>query len=85
MAHSKSWPLFQPEVIFEHGEYRYLGEDYSFCWRCKQVGVQVWLDTSFRVYHLGDYAYGWEESAGNYVERYRNLEYQIRQSETGPS
>ncbi len=77
VAHTHAWPFFQPAIVEEEGETRYLGEDYSFCWRCRQVGVAPLVDTSFRLYHIGDYAFGWEESAGEFIPRNRNLDYQI--------
>jgi len=79
MAHTYAWPFFQPVIVQEDGETRYLAEDYAFCWRCHQIGVTPLVDTSFRLYHLGDYAYGWEEAAGDYIPRGRNIEYQVRQ------
>jgi hypothetical protein len=78
MAHTYGWPFFMPVIVQEDGETRYLAEDYAFCWRCHQLGVAPMVDTSFRLYHLGDYAYGWEEGAGDYIPRGRNIEYQIR-------
>ncbi|MGO9920964.1 MAG: hypothetical protein ACLQIB_40535 [Isosphaeraceae bacterium] len=77
VAHTHAWPFFQPAIVQEEGETRYLGEDYSFCWRCRQIGVPVMIDASFRLYHIGDYAFGWEESAGQFIPRNRNLEYQV--------
>jgi hypothetical protein len=74
MAERYGWPFFQPVVVEEGGETRYLCEDYSFCWRCRQLGVMPMVDTSFRLYHIGDYAYGWEEASGEYIPRTRNLE-----------
>ncbi len=81
MAHSHGWPFFMPAIVQEDGETRYLAEDYAFCWRCHQIGVVPLVDTSFRLYHLGDYAFGWEEAAGQYIPRSRNVEFQIRQHE----
>jgi hypothetical protein len=78
MAHTHAWPFFGPAIVEEDGETRYLAEDYAFCWRCCQMGSPPLLDTSFRLYHLGDYAYGWEEGAGEYIPRIRNLEYTVR-------
>jgi len=80
VAHTHAWPFFQPVIALEEGETRYLGEDYSFCWRCRQIGVAPLVDTSFRLYHIGDYAFGWEESAGEYIPRNRNLIYEIKRS-----
>jgi hypothetical protein len=78
MAHTYAYPFFGPAIVEEDGETRYLAEDYAFCWRCCQIGTKPLLDTSFRLYHLGDYAYGWEEGAGEYIPRLRNLEYTVR-------
>jgi hypothetical protein len=75
-----AWPFFQPVVIDEEGEKRYLTEDYAFAWRCEQMGEPILADTTFRLYHLGDYPYGWEEAAGEYVQRSRNLRYEVRPS-----
>lgn len=80
MAERFAWPFFQPVVVDEDGEKRYFGEDYSFCWRCRQMGVTPKVDTSFRVYHIGDYAYGVEEASGVYIERSRNIEYHVRKA-----
>jgi hypothetical protein len=72
------WPFFMPLVVREDGEDRYLCEDYAFCYRLRQIGITPKVDTSFRVYHLGDYAYGIEEAAGHYLERSKNVLYQVR-------
>ncbi len=77
MAHTFGWPFFMPVIVEEDGETRYLAEDYAFCWRCHQLGVSPLVDASFRLYHIGDYAYGWEEGAGEYIPRSRNLKYEI--------
>jgi hypothetical protein len=78
MADRYGWPFFQPMIVQEDGETRYLCEDYAFCWRLRQIGVVPKVDTSFRIYHIGDYAYGVEEASGVYVTRSRNVEYHIR-------
>lgn len=40
--------LFFPETDGE------LHEDSSFCWRAKEAGLQVWLDASVQIGHIGD-------------------------------
>ena len=72
------WPFFMPAIIEEDGERRYLTEDYAFAWRCEQMGEPILGDTSFRLYHLGDYTYGWEEATGQHVPRSRNLLYHVK-------
>lgn len=31
----------------------YLSEDYTFCWRWRRIGGQIWLDTQSRLGHVG--------------------------------
>jgi hypothetical protein len=69
-----AYPFFQPVIVEEEGELRYLGEDYAFCWRCRRIGIQPMADTSIRLGHLGGYPYGWEEAGGAYIPRFKNLE-----------
>jgi hypothetical protein len=78
MAGRYGWPFFLPVVVEEEGEVRYLGEDYSFIWRCRQIGIVPLADTSIRLMHMGSYPYGWEEAGGAYVGRHRNLECDFR-------
>jgi hypothetical protein len=39
-----------------------LGEDYAFCERARQCGYKIMADTSIRLWHIGEYAYGWEDA-----------------------
>jgi hypothetical protein len=73
MAHGFGWPFFQPVTVDQGDGPTYLPEDYAFCWRCCQVGEPPQADTAFRLYHLGEYPYGWEEAEGQYIKRSRNL------------
>src|SRR5262249_16373417 len=52
-----------------------------FIHRCRLAGLTPKVDTSFRLYHIGDYAYGLEEAAGEYLRRSRNIDYRIKRSE----
>ena len=40
----------------------YLADDYSFCERARQCGYKIMADTSIRLWHIGEYAYGWEDA-----------------------
>jgi hypothetical protein len=80
MAERFAYPFFQPTVIEAEGGHAYLGEDYSFIHRCRLAGLTPKVDTSFRLYHIGDYAYGLEEAAGQYLQRGRNIDYRIKRS-----
>lgn len=63
-------PYFLPMVVPD-GEKRrwYLGEDFSFCERARRAGYSIMADTSIRLFHLGNYPYGWEE-AGQEPQRH---------------
>lgn len=74
IGNTYGWPFFLPVIVEQDGELRYLTEDYAFCWRCHQAGFTPMLDTSFRLYHVGDYGYGLEEGLGTYILRQKNLE-----------
>lgn len=39
-----------------------MGEDYAFCERARQCGYKIMADTSIRLWHIGEYAYGWEDA-----------------------
>lgn len=57
------WPFFLPMVTPDN---HYLGEDWAFSYRLRQLGVSVLADTSIRLYHWdGPTAYSWEEAGGS--------------------
>lgn len=37
--------------------YTLMGEDYWFCDRAEQKGIEIWIDPSIKIGHLGDYEY----------------------------
>ena len=55
-------PYFLPMVREFEGGHWYLGEDFSFCERARQCGYKIMADTSIRLWHIGEYAYGWEDA-----------------------
>jgi hypothetical protein len=70
-------PFFQPLIVSPpDGGFHYLGEDWSFSHRLAQSGVQLLADTSFRLWHFGDYGYSWED-AGADRTRYRTYNFRI--------
>jgi glycosyltransferase involved in cell wall biosynthesis len=76
------WPFFQPMVVpGEAGDARYLGEDWSFCHRLRQIGITPMADTSIRLFHIGAYGYSWEDAAAPPV-RYPHLTFNF--SPPGP-
>ena len=74
MAEDYGYPLFMPFHCEEGGEQRYFCEDYAFCKRLETCGIPLLIDTSFRLYHIGGYAYGWEEARGAYIPRERDCD-----------
>lgn len=46
-------PYFFPILI--DGEY--LGEDFAFCHRLKQIGIKLFCDTRIKLAHIGKYSY----------------------------
>jgi hypothetical protein len=71
-------PYFLPFVMnTEQGPW-YLGEDFAFCERARRAGHRILVDTRIRLFHVGSYAYGWED-AGQTVERHDPYTYRLRQ------
>lgn len=67
-------PYFMPMVRPQREGHWYLGEDYAFCERARQAGYKIMADTSIRLWHIGNYQFGWED-AGRNVERFDNYTY----------
>jgi hypothetical protein len=71
-------PYFQPLVIPDGAGHWYLAEDYSFCYRAKECGYRIMADTTFRLMHVGAYAYSWED-AGSDRPRHGDYTFHIRE------
>jgi len=70
------WPFFQPMIIEPAGgNPHYLGENWAFSHRLRQVGITPLADASIRLYHFGRHGFSWEE-AGDH--RPRNRSYRFR-------
>jgi len=52
-----NWPFFQPLVVDDEGGKHYLGEDWAFSHRLRQIGVTPMADTSIRLFHWGQFGY----------------------------
>lgn len=57
-----SIPFFEPMVRPIEDGYWYLAEDYSFSQRAKECGYSIFADTRIRLWHVGNYRYGWEDA-----------------------
>jgi hypothetical protein len=67
-------PYFMPMIVNHDGREQsgdksphskghwYLADDYSFCERARQCGYKIMADPSIRLWHIGEYAYGWEDA-----------------------
>ena len=65
------WPFFQPLITEAvEGRPHYLGEDWAFSHRLRQVGITPLADASIRLYHFGRHGFSWEE-AGDHRPRHR--------------
>ncbi|MEK6258648.1 MAG: hypothetical protein AABP62_08510 [Planctomycetota bacterium] len=62
-------PFFHPMLNPIDGGTWYLAEDYSFAQRARAAGFKIHADTVPRLWHYGNYPYGWEE-AGRDAERF---------------
>ncbi len=55
-------PFFMPMTReIEEGSW-YLAEDYAFCERARRCGIKIYADTSIRLWHIGNYKFGWEDA-----------------------
>ncbi len=71
------WPFFMPMVVPQGpGRAHYLGEDWAFSHRLSLIGVTPMADTSIRLWHYGNYAYGWED-AGWDMNRSKDYSYKL--------
>lgn len=70
-------PYFIPTVVTDAGGPWYLEEDYAFCERVRASGFRVLADTRVRLWHVGSYAYSWED-AGRDVERFADYTFRLK-------
>jgi hypothetical protein len=75
-------PFFYPMLHPSADGIWYLAEDFAFCERARQCGYKIVADTSIRLWHIGSYAYGWEDSG---IERERNHTFTLHFPEKLPA
>lgn len=66
------FPFFHPMIRPIDDGHWYLAEDYAFCERARRCGYKIFADTSIRLWHIGNYRYGWED-AGMDRPRFTNF------------
>jgi predicted O-methyltransferase YrrM len=59
------YPFFLPMSVPDGLGSWYLAEDYAFCERARQCGFAIMADTTLRLWHVGNYRYGWEDAGGD--------------------
>ena len=69
-------PYFLPLVVDETPGPTYLCEDFAFSHRVRQCGVTIWADMRMRLFHYGNYPFGWED-AGKDVERFQTYRFTL--------
>jgi hypothetical protein len=77
-------PYFMPFPIPHKNGQWYLGEDYAFCERARQSGFKIMLDTQIRLWHVGNYSFGWED-AGSDKERFANYTFLMPEAKATPA
>lgn len=51
------WNFFPCPVVFEHGRWWLLSEDYAFCRMWQEIGGQCWLHTGLELHHVGRHTF----------------------------
>lgn len=59
------YPFFQPRIIEFGSGHWYLAEDFAFSYRTRECGYRILYDLSVRIWHIGTYAYSWEDGGGD--------------------
>ena len=67
-------PFFEPMSNRHEDGYWYLAEDYAFCQRARECGFKIVADTTIRLWHIGTYAFGWEDAG---MDRPRNTTFTL--------
>jgi hypothetical protein len=65
-------PFFHSMVHPNEDGHVYLAEDYAFCQRARASGFKIMADTTIRLWHVGNYSFGWED-AGTIPERFETF------------
>ena len=76
----RSFPISPPLIREDDDGHWYLAEDFSFCERARQCGYKIMADTTIRLWHIGNYSYGWED-AGSGVKRFGTYRFRLTDRE----
>jgi hypothetical protein len=69
-------PYYAPHLRPDGDGWWYLADDFAFCERARQCGYKIMADTTIRLFHIGSYAYGWED-AGRRVARFGSYKFHL--------
>ena len=69
------WPFFMPTIVRDGKHHHYLGEDWAFSSRLRQIGICLMADTTIRLWHVGQHHFGWEEAG---LDRPRAANFRMR-------
>jgi hypothetical protein len=69
-------PYFLPMIVPNDGRPWYLGEDFAFSERAHRCGFTIHADSSFRLRHIGQYGFSWED-AGRDRPQFANYTFTI--------
>lgn len=75
------YPFFMPmEKEIAKDTWIYLSEDWAFCERAKDLGFKVWVDTTVKLGHVGDYQYTWKDLVGEPKKEVDDFNYLVKAS-----
>ncbi len=69
-------PYYAPLIRPDGDGWWYLADDFAFCERARMCGFKIMADTTVRLLHIGNYAFGWED-AGRKINRFANFKYRL--------
>ena len=69
------WPFFMPTIVRDGEHHHYLGEDWAFSSRLRQLDIYPLADTTIRRWHVGQHHFGWEEAG---LDRPRSANFRMR-------
>lgn len=63
------YPFFQHREMEIDGIWEDMSEDWFFCEQAKRLGFKIWLDSTIRLSHIGDYEYDWDNVAYRHEQK----------------
>ena len=57
------YPFFQHREVEVNGVWEDMSEDWFFCHQARSLGFKIWMDSTIKLGHIGDYEYDWDNVA----------------------